>query len=55
MKIQTAFVLIAAIVLTTSVQAAGGGGEMLTDPGAMEGKHFHSKGKMLSFPIIRAA
>ena len=27
--------------------AAGGGG-VLTDPGAMEGKHFHSKGKMPS-------
>ena len=40
-------VALAASGICTSASAAGGG-SALTDPGAMEGKHFHPKGKMPS-------
>jgi len=31
-----------------STASAAGGGAVVSDPGAMEGKHFHPKGKMPS-------
>jgi len=40
-------------LITGLVFAAGGGG-VLTDPGAMEGKHFHTKGKLPSKYTIEA-
>jgi alkyl sulfatase BDS1-like metallo-beta-lactamase superfamily hydrolase len=43
--------LVAAIALFIGFSCmafAAGGGDVLTDPGAMEGKHFHPKGKMPS-------
>jgi len=36
------------IWLITGTAFAAGGGEVLIDPGAMEGKHFHPKGKLPS-------
>jgi len=50
MKIGKPFTLTLAIILFTglgSIAFASGGG-VVTDPGAMEGKHFHPKGKMPS-------
>jgi len=41
------------VSLSWMVYAAGGGG-VLTDPGAMEGKHFHPKGKMPSSYTVDA-
>jgi len=51
MKIAKPFTLTLAIILFTglgSIAFASGGGGVVTDPGAMEGKHFHPKGKMPS-------
>ena len=51
MKIGKPFTLTLAIILFTglgSIAFASGGGGVVTDPGAMEGKHFHPKGKMPS-------
>ena len=51
MKIRNAFSLAMAIALICGVNGttlAAGGGGVLTDPGAMEGKHFHPKGKLPS-------
>jgi len=36
------------LLLTSGFALAAGGGEAKTDPGAMEGRHFHPKGKMPS-------
>jgi alkyl sulfatase BDS1-like metallo-beta-lactamase superfamily hydrolase len=43
-----ASLLAAATVLASPITFAAGGGAVLADPGAMEGKHFDSKGKMPS-------
>ncbi|WP_206073321.1 alkyl/aryl-sulfatase [Mesorhizobium wenxiniae] len=40
--------LAALLIGTCKLAFAAGGGTVLTDPGAMEGKHFHPKGKMPS-------
>jgi len=40
--------IFAMIWLITGTAFAAGGGEVLIDPGAMEGKHFHPKGKLPS-------
>jgi hypothetical protein len=41
-------VAIAIFIGFSCMAFAAGGGGVLTDPGAMEGKHFHPKGKMPS-------
>ena len=43
-----ASLLAAAAVLASPIAFAAGGGAVLADPGAMEGKHFDAKGKMPS-------
>lgn len=43
-----ASLLTAAAVLASPIAFAAGGGAVLADPGAMEGKHFDAKGKMPS-------
>ncbi len=48
MKISESLTLLLAIALVSGLSGAalaGGGGGVLTDPGAMEGKHFDKKGK----------
>src|SRR4030042_4235486 len=51
MKGKRTFTLALAIALFIALSCpafAAGGGGVLTEPGAMEGKHFHPKGKMPS-------
>ena len=51
MKIEDTFSLALAIALSIGLggaAVAAGGGSVLTDPGAMQGKHFHPQGKMPS-------
>ncbi len=51
MKIKQTFTLALAIALSIGLggaAVAAGGGSVLTDPGAMQGKHFHPQGKMPS-------
>lgn len=51
MRIGEAFALVLAITLLVGFRGtavAAGGGKVLADPGAMEGKHFDPKGKMPS-------
>ena len=51
MKIEETFTLALAIALSIGLSGAAvaaGGGGVLTDPGAMQGKHFHPQGKMPS-------
>ena len=45
MKYPCLLLTIAALIVPSLSQAAGGGGEIKSDPGAMTGKHFHPKGK----------
>ena len=47
-KIFAFTVTIAIFSVSSGMALAAGGGGVLTDPGAMEGKHFHPKGKMPS-------
>ena len=47
-------VITALSFLVAGVVLAAGGGSVLTDPGAMAGKHFHPKGKMPSKYTIKA-
>ena len=51
MKIEETFTLALAIALSIGLggaAVAAGGGGVLTDPGAVQGKHFHPQGKMPS-------
>lgn len=51
MNIKKMFTFVLAISLGIgfgSFAFAAGGGAVLADPGSMEGKHFHPKGKMPS-------
>ena len=41
-------------LLSATCTAFAAGGDVLADPGAMEGKHFHPKGKMPSKYTIEA-
>ena len=45
MNIQYTKISIAVALLTSSLAMAAGGGGVVADPGAMQGKHFDSKGK----------
>jgi alkyl sulfatase BDS1-like metallo-beta-lactamase superfamily hydrolase len=47
-KMLTLVAAIALFIGFSCMAFAAGGGDVLTDPGAMEGKHFHPKGKMPS-------
>jgi alkyl sulfatase BDS1-like metallo-beta-lactamase superfamily hydrolase len=47
-KMLTMVAAIALFIGFSCMAFAAGGGDVLTDPGAMEGKHFHPKGKMPS-------
>ena len=50
-KISLALAIALASTLSVTAHAAGGGG-VLVDPGAMEGKHFDAKGKLPSSHTI---
>jgi hypothetical protein len=45
MKIKFTTIAIAALFLSSNLVLAAGGGGVLADPGAMQGKHFDLKGK----------
>jgi len=47
-KLITASIAVSCITVLSSISFASGGGKVLSDPGASEGKHFHAKGKMPS-------
>jgi len=57
MKLKNASCLVLVIALACGISGtafAAAGSEVLTDPGAMEGKHFHPKGKLPSEFTIEA-
>ena len=48
MKYSCMMLMVAVLAVPSLSQAAGGGGDIKSDPGAMTGKHFHPKGKLPS-------
>ena len=50
-KLQKALLIV--LSLSTSTAFAAGGGAIVSDPGAMEGKHFDKKGKYPSSYTIK--